>query len=216
MKGFKMKRILISLILVCSIVAGGLTQIGCDKQKTANALVAGADVVADKCGEVRPLFQQYASLGLISQQDASRIDGQLERCQSDSKLLADAFRNGQNQSAVDIAGRVIDSFEALITNDVGLIKDPSKRTWTLALLSAADISLHFIASQMVKIAKNATAAQRFIFSWATQQTKDSADKIRAFAKKPKLRCRDAVSGRFRKMEQCKLHPESTVVERVKK
>ena len=57
---------------------------------------------------------------------------------------------------------------------------------------------------------------RFINAWAPQQTQTAAETIKRFAKKPRLRCRDAKTGRFLKMEVCKKSPETTVVERVKK
>lgn len=82
-----------------------------------------------------------------------------------------------------------------VANDAKVIKDRVKRTLALAILGIANRYLHNLADQLPK---GITTA--------------SARAVGNFAKQKKWRCRDSVSGQFRKMEYCKANPATTTVE----
>lgn len=85
------------------------------------------------------------------------------------------------------------------------------------IAAGIDAGLRIAANHFVQSADAVPAAAKSTMA-ARRAGADAADtsveKLRTFASK-RLRCRDAVTGRFAKMEQCKTHPESTVVERVR-
>lgn len=180
---------------------------------STGSLVKNADRVGSALLEARPVFQSLIDGGVITNDRGVKILARLTEGAADAKLLADAFRSGNNSDAVDISARLIDVMETLINQDAQLIRNPATRTTALAILAAADIALHVIADNLIKTAQANARVFDYAMAWAAPQAKKSVEVIREYAKKPKLRCRDARSGRFLKMEQCKAHPDTTVVER---
>ena len=184
------------------------SQVAC----SSSSLIKNADRVATSLIQAQPVFQSLVDGGVIPYERGVQIISRLTQGAADAKLLADAFRNGDNTSAIDTAAKLINVLETLISQDAQLIKNPAQRTTALAILAAADIALHVIADNLVQTAQAYPDLDRYITAFAPQ-SKTAVETIKRFAKKPKLRCRDAKTGRFLKMEQCKAHPDTTVVER---
>lgn len=200
----------VALLATCCLLLSFST--GC----SSSSLARNADRVATALLQSQPIFQSLIDGGVIPGSRGAQIIARLTEGARDAKALADAFRSGNNADAVDTAARLINVFETIISQDTLLISNPAQRTTVLAILAAADIALHIIADNLIKTAQANARAFDLVMAWAPAQAKQSAETIKRFAKKPKLRCRDAKTGRFLKMEQCKASPETTVIERVEK
>jgi hypothetical protein len=127
--------------------------------------------------------------------------------------LVTAFENSQNSAALDLTSALITAFEEIVA-EVDLIKDQRVKTVVLVGLAAGHIALTHLADLM-----DDTIAQvesgRFsvpgVMSWQNPQTDAAKATIKAFKKKKQWRCKNATTGRFEKMEFCKLNPETSYV-----
>jgi hypothetical protein len=173
-----------------------------------NSVVKMAERVGSSARAARPVVQSLIDQGVIGGGGA-QILSRLTQISADSSTLADAFRGNDLTGAVNITARTIQTLETLIGQDAQLI--PAKhRTIVLAILASADIALHEIADWLEE---QGTIHSHHAMVRAAQQ-QPAAEVIKNFRKKPRLRCRDARTGRFLKMEKCKENPDTTVIERV--
>src|SRR5689334_15564029 len=111
---------------------------------------------------------------------------------AEAKKLVDAVRASDKTQA---AALVADIFPVIdeVASDLGA------NTKVLALLGLANIGLHVLVNHLPQTAGVSAGGQ--------------VAKLAQFRSRPVWRCRDAISGRFEQMQQCRAHPESTVVER---
>lgn len=123
--------------------------------------------------------------------------------------LAAAFESGAT-NVVDQVSAFITAFDE-IASDAELIKDQSKRTVVLVVLAVADEALHELADSLIK----AGSLPQFAHLVQDAKTKEKAEVIRSFAKKPRYRARDARTGKFVSLDYARQHPDTTVIERVK-
>lgn len=170
-------------------------------------LVKLADRASNSSLKFKPIFQSLCDNGNAA---ACLTVKRIDQFSADTKLLADALRNGTGD-ALGLASSAIGFLETLINQDAQLIKDPNTRTLALSFLAIADVALGEIADAL----STSATAHPVIANNAKAANPAATATIAAFAKKPRLRCRDAKSGRFEKMEVCQAHPDTTVVERVK-
>jgi hypothetical protein len=156
------------------------------------------------------IIQGYVDDG--SAPDAASLVKQLHSFSGDAKILGAAFRSGA-ANTIELAANVTSAFEQILQTDINLVPAGWRRTAVMVALSVVDEVLHDIADDLAATAD--ALRHHVLFGRFVQQIEKSkaAEKLRAFAKKPRLRCRDAKTGKFLKMEQCKAHPETTVVER---
>jgi hypothetical protein len=109
-------------------------------------------------------------------------------------------------NTVELIANFITVFESVVS-DASLISNPQTRTKILVMLSVADIALHTVA----EILKNEEPKpSNAVFRGAV--SRDSRDAILAFDKRPKMRCRSSVTGKFEKMSFCEKNPDKSVVE----
>ena len=109
--------------------------------------------------------------------------------------------------AVDLIANFIDAFEG-IAADADFIKDPKTRTIVLVSLIAGSEALHTLSESMNRSASNDPA-----IASAAAVRSESAQKISAYAAKPRWRCRNSITGQFAKMGYCEKNPSTSVVER---
>lgn len=190
-------RIATSLLLVAVLVLAG-----CSRAQVASR----ADKVSFAAGAFAAAVQQYPGLAKKA-----------EALSKDSGKLAEALRAGAANS-VELAANLVDLIDDLEIDVVDAIPAGWKRTAVMVALAAVEDVLRDVANDLIAAADTYRDSWNPLISSFVQQVEKSksADTLRVFAKKPKLRCRDAKSGRFLKMEKCKESPETTVVERVKK
>ena len=151
---------------------------------TKGQMVAAAKDVASALHDAQPFITQL-------------VPGKAARfaqAVGEAEKLVTAIEASDKTTAASL---IADIFPAIdeVASDLGA------NTKVLAILAIANISLHFLVnhlpqSKMLAVAGGATYA-----------------KLAAFKQRPVWRCRDASSGRFLKMEQCRLRPAMTVVER---
>lgn len=196
-------RPLLVLLLTFSIVLG---QLACNTAQ----LVKLADRVSTSTTKVEPVIQSLVDSGQVP----AVVIEHLHRLRDDAKLLADSFRNGTGD-ALAITARAITFVELLINTDAKLIKDPNKRLLVLSFLAAADIALGEISDELSKKADEHPVLAESAVSSVPNGPSDAAT-IKAFAKKPRMRARSAVTGRFVSLEYARQHPAETVIERVDK
>jgi hypothetical protein len=179
---------------------------------TAKNVVKWSEKGSRYSAKAARIVQGYVDDGSLP--DGGKLVTRLNQFSTDAKLLADAFRDGATNT-VELAANLTTALDSILTTDINLIPAGAKRTAVMIALAIVDEVLHDIADSLIATAN--TFRHHAVFGrWVqeTEQTK-AAKVLKDFAKKPKLRCRDARTGRFLKMEQCKASPDTTVVERVK-
>ena len=96
----------------------------------------------------------------------------------------------------------------LIDEDSKLIPAGRGRTLFLAGLMGVDVALAIVAASVP--APQLNHAQN-----ANSESAAAVKTLKAYAKKPRLRARDAKTGKFVSVKYAKEHPDTTVIERVK-
>lgn len=195
-----MKRYLSRSTLIAAVIAYSLVLHACNTPK----LVKLAERASSISAKLKPVIAPLIASGQLPANLTARVD----QFHDVTIKLADAFRN-QTGDAVELTATAIHLVETFINEDFVKIKDPGTRTFALAILAAADIALGEISDALSNGAAQQPAAARA----ARAAQPSAAITIAAFAKKPRLRCRDAKTGRFAKMDQCLQSPQTTVVER---
>lgn len=157
------------------------------------------------------IVQTYVDDG--SCPNCSTLVAGLNKFSTGADALATAFKAG-GTNTVDLAANLTTALDNIIQHDILVIPAGWMRTAVLVALAIVDDALHDIAADLA--AKAETLRHHAVFGRFVQQAEKSkaAETLRKFAKKPRLRCRDAATGRFLKMERCKASPESTIIERV--
>jgi hypothetical protein len=192
-----------------SLLIGALLVSAC---VTAKNVVTWSEKASRYSSQAARIVQSYIDEG--SAPGGAKLVTHLNHFSADAQLLANAFRNGATNT-VDLAANLTTALDAIVTTDINLIPAGAKRTAVMIALAVVDEVLHDIADSLMATAN--TFRHHALFSRFVQEAEKTkaAATLKNFAKKPRLRCRDAKTGRFMKMEQCKASPETTVVERVK-
>lgn len=125
------------------------------------------------------------------------------------KLVAALESTGTGTGTkIELVASIINKVEDFAA-ETSLIKDPKTRTLILVGLAIADVALHRIADALAKDAESVPVTARR----GAGVTRTSEQVILEFKVKLKYRCRDSVSGQFRKLQYCKENPATTQVER---
>lgn len=183
----------LTALLLCSAI---LLQ-GC-----AFNFASAARTVGRSAGLAIPVVQSLVDSGECRR--CANIITVLQRIEDDSSILAQAFEQHDNTTALEKAAAITRSLEQLIAVDSKLIPQ-GKRTLVLALLAAADIAISEIANHTQK---EADAPTKVVLS----RSADAQVMIK-YAAKPRLQCRSSITGRFEKMDYCKANPNNSTVER---
>lgn len=178
-----MRRQLISLGLVAVLTYVSMG-LACDRASNLRL----ARIVVGSLRDAQPLL---VTLGLPDDKITLAVTW------GDKLVVALANPDSTPTDKREIVARLIDAFEQVVLQ-TNVITDPHKKTLILAILGIAQIALNQIANNVEDAAKSAKLS--------ANQT------IGRFAAKRQWRCRDAVSGKFKKMEYCKANPATSVVE----
>lgn len=129
-----------------------------------------------------------------------------------------AFEQHRDADGLALTAALIDVFENEVVADVDLIKNQTTRTVVMVAVAVARVALTQLSAAIDKVITVAEVYRISIpgvtaFQSSDAQTKAEAAKakIKAFKKKKQWRCKNAVTGRFEKMDFCKAHPETSVV-----
>jgi len=131
--------------------------------------------------------------------------------------LVTAFENNQNADALDLTAELMTTFEQVVV-EVDLIKDNKVKTIVLVGLAVGHVALRHLAGLIEKAVVSVEASRisvpgitSFQSSTAQSKAEEAKAKIKAFKKKKQWRCKNALTGRFEKMEFCKANPATSYV-----
>lgn len=173
----------IPLVALTSTVV--ITQ-GCDKESALKNSRRANSVLR----EVVPIFQANG-LSTVRLQEAITLS---------DRLIVALETGGTGSDPVALVSALISTFNALVSEDVLKIQNPQTKTIILVSLAIANIALREIANALAEEAPPTARSSR------------DANVIESFRASPKWRCRDSVSGQFRKMDYCKANPSTSTVE----
>lgn len=131
--------------------------------------------------------------------------------------LVTAFENDQHADALVLTADLITAFEESQA-EIELIKDGRVKTVVLVGLAVAKVALRrlsdLVDDTVVEVEKN-HASIRGVSNFQSESEKSKVeqakDKIKQFKKKKQWRCKNALTGRFEKMEFCRLNPATSYV-----
>lgn len=131
--------------------------------------------------------------------------------------LVTAFENNDNANALLLTADLITAFEAA-EGEYLLLKDGSAKTLILVGTALAKVALRHLANLVddtLAAADHYRVSVPGVTSFQSSSQQSQADqakeKIRAFKKKKQSRCKNAVTGRFEKLEFCKANPSTSYV-----
>lgn len=200
----RFRRTSIALLLVCSLVFNA----ACKRADVAKQ----AERIGSVAAKVQPLFQSLIDGGVIPESTGAKV---ISRCQfvaENAPRLAQAIRASNTTDVIALSAELIRVTETIISEDTLLIPAGPKRLTILTILVAADVALGIIADELVNAEKLPQFAH--VVAQAQKNQKADVETIKKFQKKPRLRARDARTGRFVSLEYAKKNPETTVIERV--
>lgn len=136
-----MRRILISLALVAVIALTSVAAM-CNRQ----TFISNAHAAAASYRDAQPLF---AELGIPTTR-LTQVVGIADE-------LVTAFEQDNNERAIDLVASLISKTNQIISEDVSIIKDETKRVRVMAVLALSNIALHWISANLIKQADTAVA-----------------------------------------------------------
>lgn len=191
-------RTLTALALVALLVLCGAGFNSCNNANGQNQYAKYASTAVRVLKKAKPIYQAN---GLATDK--------LDRAIEIGEPLVAAFESGAAGNVVDQASAFITAFET-IAADAELIQNKTVRTVVLVSLAIADEALHELADSLIQTA----ALPQYAHLVQDAATKQKAEVIRKFAKKPRYRARDAKTGKFVTLDYARKHPDTTVIERV--
>jgi hypothetical protein len=179
---------LLPLAPVALLGTAVVTQTACPK---ADSVAKLAGEVDEALGEVIPIFQANG-LSVAKLQEARTYAAKVKS----------AFEAGEITNAVQFTSTLISFFQTIVA-EASSIGNSTTRTIVLVGLAVGNIALKRLAN---KLADEAPVVRGPMRGAGPVRT------IEEFRKKPNWRCRDSITGQFRKMEVCKANPSTTTVE----
>lgn len=196
-------------IIVAALCVSLMGATGCPP-KGSGTKVEQFVSLAQKAGSIavklKPVIQPLVDSGQLPHDLPARVD----QFKSITSAIATAFQGGTGDPLA-LTSTAINLLEQFINDDAVKIQNPGTRVVVLAILSVADIALGELSDDL----KKEGSTQPIVAKAAKTAQPNDVRTIEEFAAKPRLRCRNASTGRFEKMSFCEAHPEASVVERVK-
>lgn len=181
----------VTYFLLAAICALPLTQTACSPTEMAKQ----ARRVSSGLKKALPYIEKY---GISTTRITIGIDV--------ADRLVIAPEKNDSAGALELTETLINEFNAIIDEDVIKIPDGKTRTIVLVGLEVANAALHFLADGIsAEAAKVPVGDAR---SGAARQL----GTVQQFRRKSSWRCRSSQSGRFMKMDYCKMHPDVSQID----
>lgn len=111
-------------------------------------------------------------------------------------------------NSLELIANFIDAFDAIAAYAAASIKNQTTRMIVMVGLAVGSEALHDLADQMKKDGAQQTGVRAM-----AMRRSSGAQRISAFATKPRWQCRNSINGQYAEMKYCEEHPDTSTVER---